>query len=157
MWRLSTLAGITLLGVFGMVGQGGIASAKDFRFIAQEPASDRAIWAPSVVLIDQEDDLKEPVYFILENPTGTDHEFAVHGLYEIVPEHITGPFKSDYFTGPKTINVLRPIHVLVKAKSTLKIAVSNEGLIGAIHLGAKYRFFCPSHKDAHLRGAIFVD
>ena len=58
-----------------------------------------------------------------ENPTGTDHDFAVHGLY-IVPEHVTGPFKSDYFTGPKTINVLRPINVLVKAKSTLKIAVA---------------------------------
>ena len=57
------------------------------------------------------------------NPTGTDRDFAVHGLY-IVPEHVTGPFKSDYFTGPKTINALRPINVLVKAKSTLKIAVA---------------------------------
>jgi hypothetical protein len=109
------------------------------------------------VLIDQENDLKESLYFILENPTGTDHDFAVHGLYEIVPEHVTGAFKSDHFTGPKTVNVLRPIKVLVKAKSTLKIAVASEELIGDVHVGAKYCFFCPTHKDADLGGAIFVD
>lgn len=153
MWRC---LGVAIVGLFVCIGE-GTASAKDIRFIAQEPAADRAIWAPGAVLIDQENDLKEPLYFILENPTSTDHDFAVHGLYEIVPEHITGAFKSDYFTGPKTIHVLRPINVLVKAKSTLKIAVANEGLTGNVHLGAKYRFFCPSHKDAHLGGAIFVD
>jgi hypothetical protein len=156
MWQWLGLVGAAIVGIFVCIGE-GTASAKDFRFIAQEPAPDRAIWAPSAVLIDQENDLKEPVYFVLENPTGTDHDFAVHGLYEIVPEHITGAFKSDYFTGPKTIHVLRPINVLVKAKSTLKIAVAGEGLVGNEHLGAKYRFFCPSHKDAHLGGAIFVD
>ena len=156
MWRRIGLVGMAIVGILLLIGEGS-ASAKDIRFIAQEPAPDRAIWAPSAVLIDQENDLKEPLYFILENPTSTDHDFAVHGLFEIVPEHITGAFKSDYFTGPKTINVLRPINVVVKAKSTLKIAVASEGLIGNVHLGAKYRFFCPSHKDAHLGGAIFVD
>ena len=156
MWRWLGLVVVAIVGIFVCIGN-TTASAKDIRFIAQEPPPDRAIWAPSTVLIDQENDLKEPLYFILENPTATDHDFAVHGLYEIVPEHITGAFKSDYFTGPKTVNVLRPINVVVKAKSTLKIAVATEGLIGHTHLGAKYRFFCPTHKDAHLGGAIFVD
>ena len=114
-------------------------------------------WGPSQVTIDQKTDLKEPLYFILENTTGTDHEFAVHGLYELVTEQITGSVRSDYFTGPKTATLMRPIHVRVKAKSTLKIAVSDEGLIGERELGAKYRFFCPLHKDAHKGGDIFVD
>jgi hypothetical protein len=156
MWRYLGLVGMAIVGVCACISEERVL-AKDIRFIAQEPAPDRAIWAPSAVVIDQKNDLKEPLNFILENPTGTDHDFAVHGLYEIVPEHITGAFKSDYFTGPKTINVLRPIHVIVKAKTTLKIAVANEGLLGDTHLGAKYRFFCPTHKDAHLGGAIFVD
>lgn len=157
MWRSSGLVGITLLGVLGMVGQGGTAAAKEIRFIAHEPVSDRAIWSPGAVKIDQKKDLTEPLYFILENPTGADHDFAVHGLYAILPEEITGGMRSEYFTGPKTVDVLKPIHVLVKAKSTLKIKVSTEGLIGDRALGAKYPFFCPMHKDLHLGGVIFVD
>lgn len=156
MWRRIELVGMAVFGIFIFICE-GTASAKDIRFIAQEPAPDRAIWTPSVVIIDQKNDLKEPLYFILENATGADHDFAVQGLYEIVPEHITGTLKSEYFTGPKTVNVLRPINVLVKAKSTLKIAVSTEGLIGERDMGAKYRFFCPTHKDVHLGGGIFVD
>jgi hypothetical protein len=157
MWRWMGLVGMAILGIFAGIGQGETASAKDIRFIAQEPATDRAMWQPGVVMIDQKNDLKEPLYFILENPTGTDHGFAVHGLYAILPEEITSGMKPDYYTGPKTANVLKPIHVLVKAKSTLKIKVSTEGLIGDKDLGAKYSFFCPIHKDLHLGGIIFVD
>lgn len=157
MWRSSGLVGIALLGVLGMVGQGGTASAKEIRFIASGIATERAIWQPGMVMIDQKNDLKEPLYFILENPTETDHEFAVHGLYAILPEQITSGMRSDVFTGPFKANVLKPIHVLVKAKSTEKIQVSTEGLIGDRALGARYPFFCPKHKDLHLGGVIFVD
>jgi hypothetical protein len=109
-----------------------------------------------MVMIDQKD-LKEPLYFILENSTASDHEFAVHGLYTILPEQITSGMRSDVFTGPFTNNVLKPIHVHVKSKSTEKIRVSTEGLIGERDLGAKYEFFCPLHKDLHLGGVILVD
>ncbi len=156
MWRWLGLVGMAIIGIFACIGE-GTASAKDIRFIAQQRASGEPVWAPSEITIDQKNDLKEPLYFILENTTGLDHEFAVHGLYELVTEQITGPVKSDYFTGPKTATLMRPIHVQVKAKSTLKIAVSTEGLIGDRDLGAKYRFFCPLHKDAHIGGSIFVD
>lgn len=157
MRQWSGLVVIALVSVLGMVGQGGTASAKDVRFIAREPAPDRAIWHPGAVMIDQKKDLKEALYFILENPTGTEHEFAVHGLYTILPEQITSGMRSDVFIGPFTDNVLKPIHVLVKAKSTVKIRVSTEGLIGDRDLGAKYPFFCPIHKDLHLGGVILVE
>jgi hypothetical protein len=78
-------------------------------------------------------------------------------LYAILPEEITSGMRSDYFTGPTTVDVLKRIHVLVKAKSTLKIHVSTEGLIDDKDLGAKYSFFCPMYKDLHLGGVILVD
>lgn len=156
MWRCLGLVGMTIIGIFACIGQPA-ASAKDIRFTAQEKAPGQPVWAPGHVTIDQKNDLKEPLYFVLENTTGTDHEFAIHGLYELIQEYSTTPRFGEYFTGPKTTNVLRPIHVQVKAKSTLKIAVSDEGLTAKGDLGAKYRFFCPLHKDAHIGGDIFVD
>jgi hypothetical protein len=66
----------------------------------------------------------------LENPTGTDHDLAFHGLYAILPEQITGGMRSDIFTGPFMANVLKPIHVLIEAKSNVKIDLVTEGLIG---------------------------
>ena len=91
--------------------------------------------------MDQKKDPKEPLYFILENPTGTDHDLAVHGLCAILPEQITSGMRSDVFTGPFTANVLKPIQVLIEAKSTVKIEVVTEDLIGDRDLGAKYPFF----------------
>jgi len=133
------------------------ASAQDIRFTAQEPDPKRLSWSPSEVTIDQKNDLKEPLYFILENQTGVDHEVAVHGLFEIMHEYSTTPRPGDYFTGPKIMNVLRPIHVLVKANSALKIPVATDGLIEDKDLGARYLFFCPRHKAAHIGGHIIVD
>jgi hypothetical protein len=133
------------------------ASAKDIRFISKEPADERPIWAPSVAMIDRDKDLQEPLYFILENPTDTDHEFAAYGLFEIVPEQIADTLKSAYYTGPETASMQRPIHVLVEAKSTLKIAVVTEWLIRNRNMKAEYLFFCPKHKDVHLGGVIFVE
>lgn len=157
MRRWSGLIGITLLGVLGMLGQEGTASAKEIRFIAHEPVPDRAVWSPSAVKIDQKKDLNEPLYFILENPTGTDHDFAVHGLHAFLPDWKKSGGRYEDIGGQRVENVLVPIHVLVKAKSTVKIEVSPEGLIGDKNLGAKYSFFCPMHKDLHLGGVIFVD
>lgn len=60
----------------------GIASAKEFTFRAQQlggPSGKGEIWLPNSVVIDQKTDLGEPLYFILQNPTGEDHEFAVGG------------------------------------------------------------------------------
>src|SRR5262245_25042579 len=128
MWRWLGLVGTVIIGFLACIGA-GTASARDIRFIAQEPAPGRLIWTPSEVTIDQKNDLKEPLHFILENSTGFDHEFAVHGLYEIISEQFKSGRPGEYYTGPKTMNVLRPIHVLIKAKSTLKIAVSTQGLI----------------------------
>jgi hypothetical protein len=148
---------MALLGILSGIGQGETASAKEIRFIASGVVQDRAIWLPGAVMIDQKKDLGEPLYFILENRTDTDHEFAIHGLFMILPEYMTKPMHSDIFTGPFTRNVMTPIRVLVKANSTEKIEVSHEGLNGPKDLGARYLFFCPLHKDAHLGGMIFVD
>jgi len=57
MWRWLGLLGMAILAIFACIGE-GTASAKDIRFIAHEPAPDRAIWAPSAVTIDQKNDLK---------------------------------------------------------------------------------------------------
>lgn len=157
MGRWIGLVGIALIGILGLVGQGETASAKEIRFIAGEPATDRSIWQPGAGVIDQKNDLKEPLYFILENPTGTDHESAVHGLYTFLPDWKKSGGRYEDIGGQRVENVLAPIHALVKAKSTLKIEVSTEGLIGRRDLGARYPFFCPIHKDLHLGGVIFVD
>ena len=69
--------------------------------------------------MDQKKDPKEPLYFILENPTGTDHDLPSF-----------------------TANVLKLIHALIEAKSTVKIRRSvTESLIGDRDLGAKYSVF----------------
>ncbi|ALA59428.1 hypothetical protein [Nitrospira moscoviensis] len=135
----------------------GVASARDVTFIAQELAKDRAIWQPGMVMMDQRQDLKEPLFFVLENPTGTEHEFAVGGLFMILSDEEMGSLRTDIFTGPVTGQVLAPIRVKVKARETLKIRVSPVGLEGAKNLGARYPFFCPTHKDLHLGGFILVE
>jgi len=156
MWRGIGLVGTVIIGFLACIGTGTV-SAKDIRFTAQEPVPDKLSWTPSQVTIDQKNDLKEPLHFIFENSTNADHEFAVHGLFEEVSEVQTSPRFGEYYTGPKTVKFLRPIHVLVKAKKTLKISVADEGLIGDRNLGAKYLFFCPMHKEAHVGGQIIVD
>lgn len=157
MWRWSNVVGVALLSILAGIGQAETASAKEIRFIASGVAKDRAVWLPGVVIIDQKTDLGEPLYFVLENPTESDHEFAVHGLYTILPEQVTAGMTSDVFIGPFTRHVMVPIRVQVKAKSTVKVEVSPEGLSGPRDLGARYPFFCPVHKDLHLGGVIFVD
>lgn len=157
MRRWSSVLGMALFAAVAGMGQGETAWAKDIRFIAQDIAKDRAIWQPGVIKIDQKNDLGERLFFILENPTGTDHEFAVQGLYAILPTEVTSGMKSDVFTGSFPTHVMIPIRAQVKANSTVKIEVSLEGLSGSRHLGAMYSFFCPMHKDLHIGGIILVD
>jgi hypothetical protein len=69
---------VTLLVVAAALSA-SVAAAKDIRFIAFEMAKERAIWQPGAIVINQAADLKDPLYFVLENPTTTEHEFAVGG------------------------------------------------------------------------------
>ena len=156
MRRWFGLVGMAVVGIFVFIGE-GTASAKDIRFISKDRSPDLPIWAPSVVMIDEDKDLKEPLYFILENPTNTDHEFAVYGLFEIAPQQIAGTPKPEYYTGPKTESALRPIHVLIEAKGTLRIAVDTRELLGKRVVKPEYLFFCPRHMNAHPGGAIFIE
>ncbi|MEW6248101.1 MAG: hypothetical protein AB1555_15510 [Nitrospirota bacterium] len=154
--RLTIWIGVSLLVVASALSA-EVASAKEIRFIAQEMAKERAIWQPGTIVIDQKTDLKEPLYFVLENPTGTDHEFAVGGLLMVLPEETTSSLRPDPFTGPITGHVMAPTRVQVKANSAVKIQVAPIGLEGARNLGARYPFFCPTHKDLHLGGFILVE
>lgn len=159
---LTTLALCALL-----VGLTGEVEAKEFRFIAQELATGKAavemgeieIWLPNAVVIDQKEDLTEPLWFVLENPTGVDHEFSVGGLFmyasqEVVPSIIEmDPITRQVLEN----NMMVPIRVKIKAGETKKIRVAPVGLAGDRNHGASYRFFCPKHKDIRVSGFIFVD
>lgn len=168
-WQLfswmSLIRTLTLcVGLFG-VSQG--AGAKDFVFEAQELGKGKGpfemgeveIWLPTAVVIDQKEDLNEPVWFVVRNPTGVDHEFAVAGLFMLLPEEEVIPeTKLDPGSGgllPRKIPV--PIHLKVKAGETKRIQVSPSELAGQKNLGARYQFFCPKHKDIRVSGFIYVD
>lgn len=65
---------------------GGIAQAGEFRWVASEMMPPRwAIWQPSQVMMEEED-LKDGLTFILENPTKEEHAFAVRGMFEMTAE-----------------------------------------------------------------------
>ncbi|MDE3244288.1 MAG: hypothetical protein KGO52_16415 [Nitrospirota bacterium] len=155
--------------LFGLTGEAG---AKEFRFVAQElgkgqgaiEMGEMEIWLPTAVVIDQEEDLKEPVWFVLENPTGTDHEFAVVGLFMYLSvEEMAHALGIDphniqpHMLGPQAETIMEPIRVKIKAGETKKILVAPVGLAGKRNLGAHYQFFCPKHKDIRVSGFIFVD
>lgn len=169
-------ASILLIAALGfgalLVGLIGEAEAKEFRFMAQElgkgqgaiEMGETEIWLPTAVVIDQEEDLKEPVWFVLENPTATDHEFAVVGLFMFLSaEEMAHALGMDPHTvqphmlGPLAETIMEPIRVKIKAGETKKIRVAPVGLAGKRNLGAHYQFFCPTHKDIRVSGFIFVD
>ncbi len=161
----SFLAALTLCAF--LVGLTGVAEAKEFKFTAQELAKGKGafeigeieIWLPNAVVIDQKEDLNEPLWFVLENPTGLDHEFSVGGLF-MYPTKETVPSiaEMDPITGQVlTENMLVPIRVTVKAGEAKTIRVAPVGLAGERSHGASYRFFCPKHKDIRVSGFIFVD
>ena len=116
------------------------------------------IWLPNAVVIDQKEDLKEPMWFVLENPTGIDHEFSVGGLFTYATKEQVPLIAMDPITGQVlTENMVVPIRVMVKAGETKKIRVAPVGIAGDRNHGASYRFFCPKHKDIRVSGFIFVD
>jgi hypothetical protein len=129
--------------------------AGEFRFIAGQVADNRAIWEPSVTLIDQETDLKGGVVFGVENPTNLEHVFAVRGLHEIVPEKAAE--QVDIGVVVETMAyTLKPIHVKVGPKETKRIQVYTEPLQGPYAVGNHFKVFCTIHKDVHIGSAIYV-
>ncbi len=151
----------------GLFGLPEGAGAKEFWFEAQELGKGKGafdmgeteIWLPTSVLIDQKEDLNEPVWFVVQNPTGIDHEFAVWGLFMLLPEEEAIPeTKLDPASGGLLArNIPVPLQVTVKAGDTKRIQVAPRGLIGEKNLGARYQFFCPKHKDIRVSGFIYVD
>ena len=143
------------------------AHAKEFWFEAQELGKEKGvfemgeteIWLPTTVVIDQKEDLDEPLWFVVQNPTGIDHEFAVGGLFMLVSEEEAIPeIKLDPESGgllPRSIPV--PLHIGVRAGETKKVQVAPRGLVGEENLGARYQYFCPKHKDIRVSGFIYVD
>jgi hypothetical protein len=146
-----------------MMAYGGTeALAKEQRFVAQELGKG-AIWQPSTVVIEQKRDLKEPLYFVLENPTSIEHEFAVSGLFEILMEGGEKGTFEKLFPGaeevyrPKGAYKMDPIRIKLAPGETKKIMVAPTGLEGPRNLGARYRYFCPIHEATHMAGNLFVD
>ena len=143
------------------------AHAKEFWFEAQELGKEKGvfemgeteIWLPTAVVIDQKEDLNEPLWFVVQNSTGIDHEFAVGGLFMLVPEEEAIPeIKLDPESAgllPRSISV--PLHIGVRAGETKKVQVAPRGLVGEENLGARYQYFCPKHKDIRVSGFIYVD
>lgn len=164
-------SGIHLIGALalcaGLVGLPEWTEAKEFWFEAQElgkresafEMGETEIWLPNAVIIDQKEDLNEPLWFVVRNPTGVDHEFAVWGLFMLLSEEDAIPeIKLDPGSGgllARSIPV--PLHVVVKAGETKKIQVAPRGLVGEKNLGARYQLFCPKHKDIRVSGFIYVD
>jgi hypothetical protein len=160
------LIGALALGA-GFFGLSEGAGAKEVRFAAEEldkgkgvsEIGETEIWLPPSVVIDQKEDPNEPLWFVVQNPTGIDHEFSVEGLSMLVPEEEAIPeIKLDPESGgllPRSLPV--PLHIQVKAGETKKVQVAPRGLVGEENLGARYQYFCPKHKDIRVSGFIYVD
>ncbi|MBI4401565.1 MAG: hypothetical protein HY581_08030, partial [Nitrospirae bacterium] len=78
-------AGLAVVFAAGLF-TGEPAQAGDFRWVASEMMPPRwAIWQPNQVMMGDED-LKDGLTFILENPTKEEHAFAVRGMFEMTTE-----------------------------------------------------------------------
>lgn len=80
-WKdIGYTAGLAAVFVAGLFA-GGTSQAGEFRWVASEMMPPRwAIWQPSQVMMEDED-LKDRLTFILENPTKEEHAFAVRGMF----------------------------------------------------------------------------
>lgn len=91
--------------------------------------------------------------------SGVDHEFAIGGLFMLLPEEeVISETKLDIGSGgliPRSIPV--PLHVNVKAGETKRIEFSQRGLVGEKNLEARHQFFCPKRKDIRVSGFVCVD
>jgi hypothetical protein len=150
-----------------LVGLTGAAEAKEFKSTAQELAEGKGavgmggieILIPNAVVIDQKEDLTEPLMFVLENPTGFDHEFSVGELFMYATqEAVPSLLEMDPITRQVLENnMMVPIRITVEAGETKKILVAPIGIAVERSHRASYRFFCPKHKDMRVSGFIFVD
>lgn len=169
LWRFCSwmlLIRALVLGV-GLWGLPEGAEAKEFRFVAQELDKEKdafemgetEIWLPNAVIIDQKEDLNEPLWFVVQNPTDVDHEFAVWGLFMLLSEEdVTPEIKLDPGSGGLLErNIAVPLHIKIKAGETKRIQIALSELLGEKNLGARYQFFCPKHKDIRISGFIYVD
>ncbi|MBI4400530.1 MAG: hypothetical protein HY581_02720 [Nitrospirae bacterium] len=145
------LAVVFLAGLFA----GETAQAGEFRWIASEMMPPKyAIWQPNQLIMDQED-LKDGLTFILENPTKEEHAFAVRGMFEVVTEkstEVVAPGEE-----PGMVYHLKPIRVTVRPGETKRINVSTAQFEGSRLTGPDqlFRVWCPLHKDRHLGGHIY--
>ncbi len=140
----------------GFLG-GAIATAAEIHFVAGELSKDHAIWHPGQIIIDNTVDLKGGLVFVLENPTNTEHGFAVQGLMQQIPAEN----RMEITLGGGDIDVMdftfKPIKVIVPPHSTKRIQVGTQPLEGAQAEGRRFRYFCPIHKAMHLAGSIYVE
>jgi hypothetical protein len=149
--HVSGLAAIVVAGMFA----GEAAQAGELRWVASEMMPPRwAIWQPSQVMMEDED-LKDGLTFILENPTKEEHAFAIRGMFEMISE----PSKEAVAPGeePSVVYHLKPIRVSVPPGETKRITVSTAQFEGArvTGPGQLFRVWCPLHKDRHLGGHIY--
>lgn len=133
-----------------------IATAAEIHFVASELSKDHAIWHPSSVIIDNKTDLREGLVFVLENPTSTEHAFAVRGLME----EITSKDTMEVSPAGGDVGIMnftyRPIRVTIPPHQTKRIRVGTDPLEGPKAEGRTFTYFCPIHKDVHLAGTIYV-
>ncbi len=131
------------------------ASAGEIQFLATSPGEGATIWEPTTVLIDQREDLKGGLVFVVKNLTKVEHAFAVQGLYELILTKETE--QVDVGVEVEKMNyTLKPIRLNVPAGQTKRIRVNTAELQGPHALGKRFRVFCPIHKDIHLGGSIYV-
>ncbi len=140
--RRSTLLiiGAVLIGLWW----GNDARAGEFRLVATQIAPDRAIWQPSLVLIDNKIDIEGGLVFILENLTTTSHIFAVDGL------SILGSKKTRGEKEPARLSVT------VGPNETKRVPINTGPLLTVGAEGRKFQVQCPIHVKGHLSGSIFV-
>ncbi len=133
---------------------GGAAQAGEFRWVASQMPARWAIWQPSQVMMEEED-FKDGLTFILENPTKDEHAFAVRGMFAMTTERSTEAVAPG--EEPGMVYHLKPIRVTVPPGETKRITVSTAQFEGA-HVtgpGQLFRVWCPLHKDTHLGGHIY--
>ena len=123
---------------------GNPALAGEFRFVATQIAPDRAIWQPSLVLIDNKTDLQGGLLFVLEKRTLTPHIFDVPGLSRLSNGKLPD--------GKKT----EPLSITVEPNETKRVRISTEPLAGSSAEGRQFRVRCLIHRQEHLPGSIFV-
>lgn len=126
----------------------GEALAGEVRFVASQIAADRAIWQPSLVLIDNTVDLEGGLVFVLENGTADTHVFVVEGLSEIVGEEPRADQKGN--------GAARALSVTVAPHEVKRVRIVTAPLTGDRARGKRFKVTCPIHAVGHLPGAIYV-